>query len=77
MYEASIPFALHKKDDNKSSLVELADDKDVKEMSRSLTCCSLGLFPLAVKMMWNFGVGIPHICTCNDIQDVLKQLDGR
>ncbi|KAM3872046.1 serine/threonine-protein kinase PINK1, mitochondrial [Diretmus argenteus] len=55
VYEAAAPFALPKESDNKRSLVELREDEE--EPARSLGCCSLRNFPLAVKMMWNFGAG--------------------
>ncbi|XP_071377935.1 serine/threonine-protein kinase PINK1, mitochondrial [Centroberyx affinis] len=57
VYEAAAPFARPKENDNKCSLVELREDEDEGETARSVRCCSLRNFPLAVKMMWNFGAG--------------------
>ncbi|KAM6976604.1 serine/threonine-protein kinase PINK1, mitochondrial [Aplochiton taeniatus] len=59
VYEAAAPFAVPKDSHNPSaSLVELRDEDDEAEgTTRSLGCCSLRNFPLAVKMMWNFGAG--------------------
>ncbi|KAM4610261.1 serine/threonine-protein kinase PINK1, mitochondrial [Polymixia lowei] len=56
VYEATAPLTLPKEND-KCSLVELREDEDEGETSHSLRCCSLRNFPLAVKMMWNFGAG--------------------
>lgn len=58
VYEAAAPFAPLK--GTKSSLVQLKDDEDEREATRSLSCCALRNFPLAIKMMWNFGVGVLH-----------------
>lgn len=58
VYEAAARFAPPKESNRKCSLVELKEDEEEGETARSLTCCSLRNFPLAVKMMWNFGVGI-------------------
>ncbi|KAG8002986.1 Serine/threonine-protein kinase PINK1 [Nibea albiflora] len=57
VYEAAAPFAPPK--DGSGSLVQLREDEDEEEgqTARSLTCCSLRNFPLAIKMMWNFGAG--------------------
>ncbi|XP_053174182.1 serine/threonine-protein kinase PINK1, mitochondrial [Scomber japonicus] len=58
VYEAAARFAPPKESNRKCSLVQLREDEEEGEMSRSLTCCSsLRNFPLAVKMMWNFGAG--------------------
>lgn len=57
VYEAAARFAPHKGSETKCSLVELRDDDEQTKKSQSLTCCSLRNFPLAVKMMWNFGAG--------------------
>ncbi|XP_076022715.1 serine/threonine-protein kinase PINK1, mitochondrial [Genypterus blacodes] len=57
VYEAAAQFAPPKENGSKSSLVELREDGEENETPRSLTCCSLGNFPLAIKMMWNFGAG--------------------
>lgn len=56
VYESAARFAPVQTDHN-SSLVELKEDKEEQCRLRSLTCCSLRNFPLAIKMMWNFGVG--------------------
>lgn len=40
---------------DQACVVELKDDEE--QPARPLTCCSLRNFPLAIKMMWNFGVG--------------------
>lgn len=40
------------------SLVQPREEDEEGEPARSLTCCSLKRFPLALKMMWNFGVGV-------------------
>lgn len=61
VYEAAAPFAPLK--ESKSSLVQLREDEEEQETSRSLTCCSLKAFPLAIKMMWNFGVGVLQYST--------------
>ncbi|XP_036960001.1 serine/threonine-protein kinase PINK1, mitochondrial [Acanthopagrus latus] len=55
VYEAAAPFA--PPTESKSSLVELREDEEEVGTARSLTCCSLKTFPLAIKMMWNFGAG--------------------
>lgn len=57
VYEAAAQFAPPKEGDRKCSLVQITEDKEETETPRSLTCCSLRNFPLAVKMMWNFGSG--------------------
>lgn len=56
VYESAARFAPVQTDHN-SSLVELKEDKEEQCRPRSLTCCSLRNFPLAIKMMWNFGAG--------------------
>lgn len=55
VYEAAAPFA--PPTDSQSSQVQLTDDEDGRKTTRTLSCCSLRNFPLAIKMMWNFGVG--------------------
>lgn len=58
VYEAAARFApLHQTDNKKAPLVELKEDNEEKHGIHSLTCCSLRNFPLAIKMMWNFGAG--------------------
>lgn len=54
VYEAAAPFA--PPTDSQSSLVQLSEDEDGGKTTRPLSCCSLRNFPLAIKMMWNFGV---------------------
>lgn len=58
VYEAAARFTPPKESDRKSSLVQLREDVEEGQVAPSLTCCSLRNFPLAVKMMWNFGVGV-------------------
>ncbi|XP_070696025.1 serine/threonine-protein kinase PINK1, mitochondrial [Pempheris klunzingeri] len=55
VYEAAAQFAPPK--ESSSSLVQLREDGEEEETARSLTCCTLRNFPLAIKMMWNFGAG--------------------
>ncbi|XP_040910569.1 serine/threonine-protein kinase PINK1, mitochondrial [Toxotes jaculatrix] len=57
VYEAAAQFAPPKERDSKCTLVQLREDEEEGEKTRSLTCCSLRNFPLAIKMMWNFGAG--------------------
>lgn len=52
VYEAAARFAPVQQDRKMCPLVELKDDEE-----HSWTCCSLRTFPLAIKMMWNFGAG--------------------
>lgn len=61
VYEAAAPFAPLK--ESKSSQVQPGEDEEEGETARSLTCCSLKRFPLALKMMWNFGVGALQYAT--------------
>ncbi|TKS76596.1 Serine/threonine-protein kinase PINK1, mitochondrial [Collichthys lucidus] len=70
VYEAAAPFAPPK--DGGSSLVQLREDEEEAEAARSLTCCSLRNFPLAVKMMWNFGVGVRHAGSSSE--EILKSM---
>lgn len=57
VYEAAAAFAPPK--EKTSTLVQLREDEEEGEpRPRSMTCCSLRRFPLAIKMMWNFGVCI-------------------
>lgn len=53
VYEAAASFAPLK---DKTCLVELNEDEE--QPVQPLTCCPLRNFPLAIKMMWNFGVGL-------------------
>lgn len=55
VYEAAAPFAPQA--ESHGTLVQLREDEEERETPRSLTCCSLRKFPLAIKMMWNFGAG--------------------
>ncbi|XP_029362382.1 serine/threonine-protein kinase PINK1, mitochondrial [Echeneis naucrates] len=55
VYEAAAQFAPPTENVRKCSLVQLKEDEEEGEKPRSLTCCSLRNFPLAIKMMWNFG----------------------
>lgn len=59
VYEAAPRSAPPAPSGEKCSLVQLREDEEEEEEERprSLACCSLGKFPLAVKMMWNFGAG--------------------
>lgn len=57
VYEAAAQFAPPKDGNRKCSLVQMREDEEESQTTRSLTCCSLRNFPLAVKMMWNFGAG--------------------
>ncbi|KAK2897235.1 serine/threonine-protein kinase PINK1, mitochondrial [Channa argus] len=57
VYEAAAKFVPPKQTDSKSSLVELREDEEEVQKPRSLTCCSLKKFPLAIKMLWNIGAG--------------------
>ncbi|XP_023117217.2 serine/threonine-protein kinase PINK1, mitochondrial [Amphiprion ocellaris] len=57
VYEAAAQFAPSKESDRKCSLVQMREDEEESHTARSLTCCSLRNFPLAIKMMWNFGAG--------------------
>lgn len=70
VYEAAAPFAPPK--GTKSSLVQLKEDEDERETTRSLSCCALKNFPLAIKMMWNFGVGALHTLSsgCNRVENL-------
>ncbi|XP_034392392.1 serine/threonine-protein kinase PINK1, mitochondrial [Cyclopterus lumpus] len=55
VYEAAARFA-PQESNSKGSMIQLESEEQV-ETTRSLTCCSLRTFPMAVKMMWNFGAG--------------------
>lgn len=54
VYEAAAPFAP----------LTLREDEDEEETACSLACCSLKKFPLAIKMMWNFGVSVLQCSSC-------------
>ena len=56
VYEAAAPLAFSKKTDT-CPVVEVLEDQGKGESTPFLRCCSLTNFPLAVKMMWNIGVG--------------------
>ncbi|KAM9343316.1 serine/threonine-protein kinase PINK1, mitochondrial [Pholidichthys leucotaenia] len=57
VYEAASQFAPPKESDQKCSVVEIKENNEEVEVPQSLTCCSLRNFPLAIKMLWNFGTG--------------------
>lgn len=67
VYEAAAQFAPMKENNSKCCLMQLREDEEEGETARSLTCCSLRNFPLAVKMMWNFGAG-------SSSEDILKSM---
>ncbi|XP_046896307.1 serine/threonine-protein kinase PINK1, mitochondrial [Hypomesus transpacificus] len=56
VYEAAAPFAVPK-ESGKYSIVELNSGRDEEVKANSLGKSSMGIYPLAVKMMWNFGAG--------------------
>lgn len=62
VYEAAPQCSTLKDKDSNCSLVQLREDEGEGERTRSVMCCSLRNFPLAIKMLWNFGVGF--ICFC-------------
>ncbi|XP_068603510.1 serine/threonine-protein kinase PINK1, mitochondrial [Brachionichthys hirsutus] len=55
VYEAAAPCA--PPEETRSSVVQIKLTEEELETPRSLTCRSLRSFPLALKMMWNFGAG--------------------
>ncbi|XP_008412735.1 serine/threonine-protein kinase PINK1, mitochondrial [Poecilia reticulata] len=57
VYEAAAQFAPPKETERDSTLVELRDNEEEVQKVRSPACCSLRNFPLAIKMLWNFGAG--------------------
>ncbi|XP_042347971.1 serine/threonine-protein kinase PINK1, mitochondrial [Plectropomus leopardus] len=62
VYEAAARFAPQKESNVENSFVQLRErrrreEEEEGEKARSLTCCSLRTFPMAIKMMWNFGAG--------------------
>lgn len=60
VYEATAQYACPKASDEVGSPVQVKDDEEKIQMVRS--CCSLRNFPLAIKMMWNLGVGnLKHV----------------
>ncbi|XP_035014505.2 serine/threonine-protein kinase PINK1, mitochondrial isoform X1 [Hippoglossus stenolepis] len=67
VYEAAAQFA--KESDGQRSLLQLREDEEEEEgeKGRSLSCCSLRNFPLAIKMMWNFGAS-------SSSKDILKSM---
>ncbi|XP_018540241.1 serine/threonine-protein kinase PINK1, mitochondrial [Lates calcarifer] len=67
VYEAAAQLAPPNESERKCSLVQLREDEEEGEKARSLTCCSLRNFPLAIKMMWNFGAG-------SSSEDILKSM---
>lgn len=58
VYEAAARFT-PKREEEEEEEVKLREEEEeeVKEGAPSLTCCSFRRFPLAIKMMWNFGAG--------------------
>lgn len=56
VYEAAASLAPLAPLKDEACVVELKEDGE--QPVRPLTCCSLRNFPLAIKMMWNFGVGV-------------------
>ncbi|XP_029993792.1 serine/threonine-protein kinase PINK1, mitochondrial [Sphaeramia orbicularis] len=67
VYEAAARFAPPKQNNTNCSIVQLEEDTEEGNSTRSLTCCSLRNFPLAIKMMWNFGAGSSN-------EDILKSM---
>uniref|UniRef100_A0A1A8CV00 Serine/threonine-protein kinase PINK1, mitochondrial n=1 Tax=Nothobranchius kadleci TaxID=1051664 RepID=A0A1A8CV00_NOTKA len=57
VYEAAPQFFNSKEINGEHSLEQVREDKEEVQMVRSPTCCSLMNFPLAIKMLWNFGAG--------------------
>lgn len=57
VYEAAAQFAPPTERDRKCSVVKIREDEEESRTAQSVTCCSLRNFPLAIKMMWNFGAG--------------------
>lgn len=59
VYEAAPQFFCSKKSDGEPAAVQIRDSEgeEGNRVMPSLTCCSLRNFPLAIKMLWNFGVG--------------------
>ena len=65
VYEAAARFFPQQENNSKNSLVQLREEEEEEEAetTRCLTCCSLRTFPMAIKMMWNFGVNILQFST--------------
>ncbi|XP_017274674.1 serine/threonine-protein kinase PINK1, mitochondrial [Kryptolebias marmoratus] len=57
VYEATARFAQPKEREEVSSPVQVKVDEEKIQEVRSPACCSLRNFPLAIKMLWNFGAG--------------------
>uniref|UniRef100_A0A3Q2P2W0 Serine/threonine-protein kinase PINK1, mitochondrial n=1 Tax=Fundulus heteroclitus TaxID=8078 RepID=A0A3Q2P2W0_FUNHE len=57
VYEAAAQFARPKEAESDSSPLELRDHEEEVKTPPSPACCSLRNFPLAIKMLWNFGAG--------------------
>ncbi|MED6251253.1 hypothetical protein ATANTOWER_026629 [Ataeniobius toweri] len=57
VYAAAAQFARPKEPERDSSMLELRDNEEDLQTVRSPACCSLRSFPLAIKMLWNFGAG--------------------
>lgn len=62
VYEAALPFAVPKESE-KCSLVELKSNSNEESATRFPFPTR---YPLAMKMMWNMGVGLRFIHTFND-----------
>lgn len=56
VYKATAQYACPKASDDVGSPVQVKDDEEKIQTVRSPACCSLRNFPLAIKMIWNFGV---------------------
>lgn len=56
VYEAISQFDYPKEKDDVGSLVQVKDDDEKIQTVQSPVCCNLRNFPLAIKMLWNFGV---------------------
>ena len=63
VYEAAARFTPKREEEEEEEVKLREEEEEVKEGAPSLTCCSFRKFPLAIKMMWNFGVGISHFHT--------------
>uniref|UniRef100_A0A3P9KGE5 Serine/threonine-protein kinase PINK1, mitochondrial n=1 Tax=Oryzias latipes TaxID=8090 RepID=A0A3P9KGE5_ORYLA len=59
VYEAAPQFFSSQKSDGEPAAVQIRDSEgeEGNRVMPSLTCCSLRNFPLAIKMLWNFGAG--------------------
>lgn len=60
VYEVAAQFTPSPKESNGKCLLmqeKVDEDGEESQMARSLSCCSIRNFPLAIKMLWNFGAG--------------------